>query len=199
MSELAGQVIKPILHHVTFKTTRLQEMIDWYTKVVGINVNFQFPGGAWTSNDRANHRLSFLAVPGLKEDSNKISHSGMHHTAFEYGSFGDLMTSYARLKALGIEPDVCLNHGLTISLYYVDPDSNLVELQVDSYGDWDKSSEFMRSAPEFAANPIGAFFDPDLMFTAHQAGQSFEQIHQDSYAGRFPPTKAPNLHLPPMP
>lgn len=84
---MAASTIKPTLHHATFKTTRLQEMIDWYRKVVGIDVNFQFPGGAWTSNDRANHRLAFLAVPGVREDAEKIFHTGLHHTAFEYGSF----------------------------------------------------------------------------------------------------------------
>ncbi len=199
MPKLNPLTIRPTLHHATFKTTRLQEMIDWYTKVVGINVNFQFPGGAWTSNDRANHRLSFLAVPGLEDDADRVSHTGLHHTAFEYDSFDDLMSSYARLKGLGIEPDVCLDHGLTISLYYVDPDQNLVELQVDNYGDWDKSSDFMRNAPQFAANPIGTFFDPDLVLAAYQAGHSFAQIHEDTYGGKYPPSKAPNLHLPPMP
>jgi catechol-2,3-dioxygenase len=174
-------------------------MIDWYSKVVGIEVNFQFPGGAWTSNDRANHRLAFLAVPGLREDGEKTFHTGLHHTAFEYGSFADLMSSYARLKALGIEPEVCLNHGLTTSLYYVDPDENMVELQIDNFGDWDKSSEWMRSAPEFRANPLGAFFDPDPVLAAHQAGQPVAQILKDAYAGKYPPKKAPNLHLPPMP
>ena len=81
-------------------TTRVQEMVDWYTTVVGIKVNFQFPGGAWTSNDRANHRLAFLAVPGLREDAEKISHAGLHHTAYEYASLADLLASYTRLKAL---------------------------------------------------------------------------------------------------
>jgi catechol 2,3-dioxygenase len=50
----------------------------------------------------------------------------MHHTAFEYESFDDLLSSLARLKALGIEPSVCLNHGLTTSLYYSDSDRNMV-------------------------------------------------------------------------
>lgn len=157
------------------------------------------PGGAWTSNDRANHRLAFLAVAGLREDADKVFHSGLHHTAFEYASLADLLASYARLKSLGIEPDACLNHGLTTSLYYTDPDKNMVELQVDNFGDWDKSSEWMRAAPEFRANPIGAFFDPDRMLTAHHAGISAEQIHKDSYAGKYPATKTPNLHLPPTP
>ncbi len=83
------------------------------------------------------------------------------------------MASYLRIKELGIEPDVCLNHGMTLSLYYADPDGNMVELQVDNYGDWSKSTQWMRTAPEFAANPIGVFFDPDRMAAAHQEGIAF--------------------------
>ena len=45
MSEDSERVIKPSLHHVNIKTTRLQEMIDWYIAVVGAKVNFRFPGG----------------------------------------------------------------------------------------------------------------------------------------------------------
>ncbi|MBV8293570.1 MAG: VOC family protein [Mycobacterium sp.] len=90
--------IRPTLHHVTFKTTRLQEMIDWYSKVVGVHVNFQFAGGAFASNDRANHRIAFFAAPGLNDDAEKVAHAGLHHTAFEYESFDDLMSSYSRLK-----------------------------------------------------------------------------------------------------
>ena len=192
----AETTIRPVLHHVNFKTMRLQEMIDWYSKVVGVDVNFRFPGGAWVSNDRANHRIAFLAVPRLKDDAEKVAHTGLHHTAFEYDSFDDLMSSYARLKGLGIEPDVCFNHGLSTSLYYADPDGNLVELQVDNFEDWDRSSEWMRTAPEFAANPIGVPFDADLVLAAHEDGVPFDQIREHSYAGKYPPRSTPNLHLP---
>jgi len=47
------QMIKPTMHHVNLKTNRLNEMIDWYASVIGTKVNFQFPGGAFISNDRA--------------------------------------------------------------------------------------------------------------------------------------------------
>ena len=66
-------------------------------------------------------------------------HTGIHHTAFEYDSFDDLMSSFARLKQTGIEPENCLNHGVATSLYYSDPDQNMVELQVDNFGNWDAS------------------------------------------------------------
>ena len=196
MSDNSERVIKPGLHHVTIKTTRLPEMIDWYTTVVGAKVNFRFPGGAWMSNDRANHRIAFLAMPGLVEHPEKFGHAGLHHTAFEYENFDDLMTSYARLKKQGIEPQVCLDHGLTTSLYYADPDRNLVELQIDNFSDWEKSTEWMRTSEDFRRDPIGAFFDPDLVLEAHRAGTSFEQLHRDTRAGKYPSSKPPMLNLP---
>jgi catechol-2,3-dioxygenase len=63
-TQTSQQVIAPILHHVNLKTTQLQAMIDWYATLVGIKVTFQFPGGAWLTNDAANHRLALLAMPG---------------------------------------------------------------------------------------------------------------------------------------
>ncbi len=57
----SNTVAHPRLHHVNLKTTRLQEMIDWYSIVVGMRVQFQFPGAAFLSNDGANHRLALFA------------------------------------------------------------------------------------------------------------------------------------------
>ena len=54
--------IRPTLHHFNLKTGRLQEMIDWYATVVGMTSNYQFPGGAWLTNDEANHRLAAQAA-----------------------------------------------------------------------------------------------------------------------------------------
>ena len=196
MSENGPNVISPSLHHINFKTTRLQEMIDWYGAVVGAKVNFQFPAGAFLTNDRANHRIAFLAVPGLREDPEKVAHTGLHHTAFEYDSFADLMSSYERLKALGIEPQVCLDHGITTSLYYADPDQNFVELQFDNFGDWEKSAEWIRTSEEFARDPIGTLFDPDLVLAAHRAGAPSDQLRKDTRAGKYPASKPPALGLP---
>ena len=57
-------MIKPTLHHVNLKTTRLQEMIDWYGVVVGATVNLQSNNIAFISNDRTHHRIALLAVRG---------------------------------------------------------------------------------------------------------------------------------------
>ena len=191
-----SDVIRPAFHHVTIKTTRLQVMVDWYAAVIGAKVNFQDANNAWTSNDAANHRIAFLSVPGLSDDGDKDSHTGMHHSAFEYACFADLMSSYARLKQQAIHPAFCLDHGLTISLYYKDPEGNFVELQNDNFGDWAQSTAFMQTSPDFAANPIGTFFDPERVFQAFAAGQPFEMLQPLIRRGAFLPETIPAMGLP---
>jgi len=189
-------VIKPSLHHVTMKTSHMPEMIAWYGTVVGARVQFQNENAAWMTNDEANHRVAFLSVPGLEDDPSKITHNCMHHSAYEYASFGDLMASYERLKAEGIVPAFSLDHGLTISLYYEDPDGNYVELQSDIFGDWALSGEFMRTSADFAANPIGTFFDPDQVSRAFSSGTPFAQLQPKIRAGDYLPASIPNIGLP---
>jgi len=171
-------------------------MISWYEIVIGAKVQFRDHSAAWTTNDEANHRIAFLAVPGLSDDEQKMRHNGMHHCAFEYDSFDDLMTSFDRLRKAGIEPAFCLDHGMTISLYYKDPEGNFVELQSDVFGDWTKSSNFMRTSPNFAANPIGTFFDPARVFEASKSGADFKTLQESMRAGEYQPDKLPDIGLP---
>jgi catechol-2,3-dioxygenase len=188
---MTDPVIRPNFHHFNLKTTRLQEMIDFYEQLVGADVIFQFDGGAWLSNDDANHRIALLAFPNFVDDPEKDTRTGMHHSAFEYGSFDELNSSFLRLKEAGITPALCLDHGMTFSYYYADPDGNNVELQVDCFGDWAKSKEWMQSSDEFKANPIGHFVDPERVAVDYADGRSFEEIHAKAMAGGYAPEQAP--------
>jgi catechol-2,3-dioxygenase len=185
--------IRPKFHHFNLKTTRLGEMIDWYRVVVGAEVTFQDATGAWLTNDAANHRIALLAFPGFVDDPEKDTRTGMHHSAFEYDGFEGLNASYLRLREQGIEPDLCIDHGMTLSYYYKDPDGNHVELQVDVFGDWARSSDWMRTSPDFKANPIGVFVDPARVAAAAAAGESFAEIHRRAMAGELAPAVAPEI------
>lgn len=188
---MSSDVIRPAFHHFNLKTTRLQELIDWYCAVVGAEVLFQDEVGAWLSNDAANHRIALLAFPGFVDDPEKDSRTGLHHSAFEYASFEDLNASYLRLRDAGIDPDFCLDHGMTFSYYYKDPDGNHVELQVDTFGDWAESAAWMRTSEAFRANPIGVFVDPARVAEVAATGASFPEIHERAMAGKFAPQAAP--------
>jgi catechol 2,3-dioxygenase len=184
-------VIHPRFHHVNLKTTRLDEMIDFYGILVGAEVVFRDSVGAWLSNDDANHRIALLAFPNFVEDPEKDTRAGMHHSAFEYDSFDALNSTYQRLKEAGITPALCLDHGMTLSYYYADPDGNNIELQVDNFGDWAKSKEWMRTSEEFKANPIGQFVDPDRVAADRADGMAFEEIHAKAMAGGYAPEQPP--------
>jgi catechol 2,3-dioxygenase len=186
----------PVLHHVTLKTNRPEQMMRWYETTVGLKPNYAGPAGAWLTNDAANHRVALLVAPGLRDDPDKVAHTGMHHLAFEYPDIDGLLSTYERLKADGITPHACLDHGLTTSLYYVDPDGNSVELQVDNFGSWDASGEWMRTAPEFKANPIGVPVDPEQLYAAWTEGADQGELHRRSFAGEFDPGTPLDLRLP---
>jgi catechol 2,3-dioxygenase len=183
----ADTPIRPTFHHFNLKTTRLQELIDWYAIVVGAEVTFQDATGAWLTNDVASHRIALLCFPDFVDDPDRETRTGMHHSAFEYDSFTDLNASYLRLRDAGIEPDICIDHGMTLSYYYKDPDGNRVELQVDNFGDWQASTEWMRTSPEFRANPIGVLIDPARVADAAASGESFGEMHRRAMAGELGP------------
>ena len=94
-----------------------------------------------------------------------------------------------------IVPHAALDHGMTISVYYVDPDGNSVELQADAFGDWARSSEFL-GTDSFVANPIGTTFDPDKVVAARDEGADAAELHRRAYGGGFATTDALDLRFP---
>lgn len=189
-------VIAPKFHHTTFTTMHLDAMVAWYEKVAGLTPVFYGERGAWLTNDDANHRIALLALPNLKQPVDKPHTTGLHHTAFEYSDFDQWLDNYIRLRDARITPFMCLDHGMTVSLYYVDPDGNGVEIQVDTFGRWDKSKSWMWASREFSADQIGEFFDPERFVEARSNGITFEEIHSRARAGEYRPAVIPDIYLP---
>jgi len=198
-----SSIIRPTLHHFGVETCHLERMVDWYAKVVGMDTIYSTPnaggsdpsrpvGAAFVSNDRAHHRMAIISLPDLQEDVDKKTHVKVQHVAFEHATIDDLLNSYVRIKKLGIEPILTTDHGPTIAFYYKDPDSNIVELFVDNFGDWDKSRAYIQSSADFHKNPMGTFVDADKLVAAWQTGMSFAELHWRAYFGEFPPSRVMN-------
>lgn len=159
--------------HVVYRTRRFQEMIDWYKTVFDARVQFQNPVLAFLTYDDEHHRFAFanmavLAPEGTERDRRGVV--GVDHVAYTYPSLDDLFTNYAQLKDKGITPYWCIHHGVTVSMYYADPDGNQMELQVDCYPTADEANAFMHG-PHFAANPIGVEYDPEEWLARLRAGE----------------------------
>ena len=153
-------------HHVNLKTTRLQEMIDWYAELVGAEVVFQDAIGAWLSNDDANHRIALLAFPGLRR---RPRQGHPHGDAPQRVRVRELRGAQRALSAparAGHRAGDLPGSRHDVLLLLPDPDGNHVELQVDNFGDWAASREWMHTSEEFHANPIGQFVDPEQVAEA---------------------------------
>lgn len=149
------------LAHIALRTNRLEELIDWYCKVLGAHVAHASSKVAFLTYDEEHHRIALIALEPYP-DRDETIRVGYYHTAFAYDSLADLLGTYVRLRTLGILPYRSINHGPTVSLYYADPDGNQIELQVDSFPDSKTTNAWLRSEA-FRRNPIGIEFDVDEM------------------------------------
>jgi len=168
-----GRVAPVQLAHIVRRTTRFREMIAWYQTVLAAETVHEDALLAFLTYDAEHHRIAIASIPGLEE--RPAFAAGTDHVAFTYGSLGDLLYTYERLKREGINPFWCINHGPTISLYYRDPDGNHVELQVDTMPTAESIDAWMRG-DEFAANPIGIVFDPDDLLARYRAGEPLQAL-----------------------
>jgi catechol-2,3-dioxygenase len=149
--------------HVVYRTRRFDEMVRWYQKVFGAKVQYQNPALAFLTYDDEHHRFALANLDVLKPgaaDEEPRGLTGVDHLAYTYASLRDLLENYAQLKAQGIKPYWCVHHGITVSMYYADPDGNQMEFQVDCFDSSEEANAFMEG-PHFAANPIGVEYDPD--------------------------------------
>ena len=71
---------------------------------------------------------------------------------------------------MGITPFWCINHGTTMSMYYHDPDGNIIETQYDTMS-VDDADAFLGSEA-YVINPIGVDFDPEDLSRRLEAGEA---------------------------
>jgi catechol 2,3-dioxygenase len=185
------------LHHVTFKTNRLDQMIAFYGTLTGHRPMFHGKQFGAVSFDNANHRIALLALAPWEQLSpdQAAGSVGLHHVGYEYDTLDQLLHTYARAKRQGIEPEWTVNHGPTTSFYYRDPDGNGIELQADNCGhDLQRWTEFIEGP--FQHNQMGINVDPEKMIAARARGVSQDEIATGSYQTRGNPYAAPGFGPP---
>jgi catechol-2,3-dioxygenase len=139
----------PKFAHVVFQTSQPKQMSDWYCTVLDGHVVYEDDGLAFITFDEEHHRVALLKVPVPLERKTPAT-AAMHHVAYTFGTIDDLLDRYVLLRDQGIGPAVCIAHGVTTSMYYRDPDGNMVEMQIDRFADPDDATRYMRG-PEYAA------------------------------------------------
>ena len=119
------------LGHLVLKVRDARASRDFYTRTLGLKVSHEDleHGAVFLSFGREHHELAlFQLATGEPPDSKQ---PGLHHMAWQVGSFEELQAAYRGLLAMGIAVESTVEHNVTRSVYFPDPDGNRVELYCD--------------------------------------------------------------------
>jgi catechol 2,3-dioxygenase len=119
------------LGHVVLKVRDAGKSRDFYTRTLGLKVSHEdlTQGAVFLSFGQEHHELAlFQMATGEAPDA---SQPGLHHMAWKLGSYEELQAAYRELKEIGIPIESTIEHNVTRSIYFPDPDGNRVELYCD--------------------------------------------------------------------
>lgn len=123
---------RPKITHVGINVMDIDRMVDFYTRVLGLSVS------DYGYSERLQCKLAFLTSdPGTHHQVVMVgtrpegTESTVNQISFVVPSLDDLRAANRRLIAEGIETTP-INHGNAWSVYFPDPEGNLVEVYLDS-------------------------------------------------------------------
>ena len=177
----------PKFAHAVLMTNRRDAMRDWYCTVLEAHVVYEDLMICFITYDDEHHRLAFLSPPPGAPFAERAGNSvGLMHTAYTFSDLSALLARFETLKARGIEPKVPIQHGVTTSLYYRDPDGQYIEMQVDNFAHAAAATDYMRGT-EFASDPVGPVYDPQRMLDDFNQGVPAAQLQTRAWALAGPP------------
>jgi catechol-2,3-dioxygenase len=149
------------LGEVVLKTAQLDELRRWYGVVLGIEPSLEHSvvSANLPSDPSMHSRMCFFRmhtehpyqdvialfeVLGLR--SQVMGAPGLHHMQLRSESLRDLGKRYRHLRSVGIHPKRAMNHGPSTSLYYRDPDANVVELAATNFATTEETLACLASA-----------------------------------------------------
>jgi catechol 2,3-dioxygenase len=139
--------------HLVLKVKDLERSRRFFTEVLGLPIVGEAPqaGFLFFSPDvKENHHV--LAIRQAPEGARmpQADDIGMEHVAYELESFADLQEAYRVLKANNVRFRHVVFHGITKSIYFYDPDGNMLEVYCNVPPD-----EYKKSVK----NPYGLYGD----------------------------------------
>ena len=187
---ITEHVPPPTFAEVVVRTARFDEMNLWYRAVLGVKPFIEqrmkrttAPAGPDTAG-RAQDR-SGIAFFDITPDAptsqifglfgfwelkdREADHNGVDHFKFYHQNLGDLLERIEKLLDAGFSPYRSANHGPDSSFYFLDPDSNRVELSCSNFPTLEEKLRFVQS-DAFKRNISGIEIDPREYIARFRSG-----------------------------
>jgi len=138
--------------HLVLRVKDLERSKRFFIDVLGLPLVGDNGKGMlfFSADSKDNHHM--LAIRPARDgaalpDPEQV---GMEHVAYELGSFADLQEAHRIFKENNVKIRHVVFHGVTKSIYFYDPDGNMLEVYCNV-----PPGEYQRSVP----NPFGLYGD----------------------------------------
>ena len=122
-------MVKPKqLGHIVLRVRDLEKSEQFYSDVLGLHVTNKRPGQMtfMSAVDESSHELALVPV-GDDAPGPEDSRVGLYHFAWQMDSFDDLKMLYADMKSKNVDVRGIGDHGISLGVYFFDPDGNEIE------------------------------------------------------------------------
>lgn len=120
------------LGHVNIYVRNAERSRAWYEKVLGLHTYHLAPGrAAFMSADLdASHEVALMEL-GDDAPGPQRGQVGLNHMAWMVPDLDSLKVAYQRLRDNGVKIDRIIDHGLSLGIYFRDPDGNGLEVSYE--------------------------------------------------------------------
>lgn len=132
------------LAHIVLSVRDLRASVEFYTKTIGLEVvqEKSDPDRAFLSLGDDHHQLGLFQQAASDAEPLGDRQPGIQHIAWLLEDFETLQSAWRELKEIGIPVERTVEHNVTRSLYFRDPDNNCIELYCNR---WEKGFEAMQT------------------------------------------------------
>jgi catechol 2,3-dioxygenase len=136
-------IVPDRIGHVVIKVRNLEQSRKFYTDVIGLKLMMEAPKlkmAFLASNGRDHHEIGLVEV-GVDAPGPQKGEIGLVHIAFRLRDEEHLRAAYRELKENQVPILSTVDHGITKSIYFRDPDGHQLEVYCDN------SPEYIASLP----------------------------------------------------
>ena len=139
------------LAHVNVFVRNVERSHAWYADLLGLHTYDYRPGRAafMSADEDQSHELALMQV-GANAPIQAQGQVGLNHMAWRVETLDDLKDFYRRLKDKGVPIASVVDHGISLGIYFHDPDGNGIEVYYEL-----PRSQWPRQERIFAADMVG--------------------------------------------
>ena len=134
---MTAETTKPTIpiwgvRHIAFRVRDIESARAWYSDVLGMEVEDEFPGQALFVRFGPYYHHDLAIFQADKDAELPADNAvGLAHIALLVDSLEGVRQWYHHLRAQGVEVRAS-DHGVTRSIYFTDPDGNPFEIYCDN-------------------------------------------------------------------